>query len=205
MEPALPLPLRLELIAPSSDPTMDHAAVSESISLFLSQYAARTGTHNVASAADDPSNTSAGSTGGVVAAQLTRLMNGLAGKIDYDAFTNLISGLNNPSSSPTTTTPIPSQTNMHLDDKHHDDDQDELQHQHEAMLQTPAEILETTADGEAKQSFSKSSQLAQTLPPHLDSSLTSHPSPTKKPRKETNESKSPSKSKKHKKVKHEST
>ncbi|GAC74439.1 hypothetical protein PANT_11c00066 [Moesziomyces antarcticus T-34] len=81
MEPALPLPLRLELAhAPVS---MDHTAVSESISSFLAQYAARTGTHNA-------SEDAAGSTGGVVAAQLTRLMNGLAGKIDYDAFTAMI-------------------------------------------------------------------------------------------------------------------
>ncbi|KAI3475610.1 hypothetical protein L1887_62983 [Cichorium endivia] len=62
---------------------MDHTAVSESISSFLAQYAARTGTHNA-------SEDAAGSTGGVVAAQLTRLMNGLAGKIDYDAFTAMI-------------------------------------------------------------------------------------------------------------------
>ncbi|GAK66310.1 uncharacterized protein PAN0_012d4532 [Moesziomyces antarcticus] len=83
MEPALPLPLRLELAhAPVS---MDHTAVSESISSFLAQYAARTGTHNA-------SEDAAGSTGGVVAAQLTRLMNGLAGKIDYDAFTAMIAG-----------------------------------------------------------------------------------------------------------------
>lgn len=99
MEPALPSPLRLRLEhapAPAS-----HEDVSASIQVFLAAYAARTGAQT--SSNDDPAIStggSAASTGGVVASQLTRLMNGLAGRIDYDAFAQLISGLNPPSVPP---------------------------------------------------------------------------------------------------------
>lgn len=102
MEPALPSPLRLRL---EHAPTpASHEDVSASIQVFLAAYAARTGAQT--STTDDPAAAtgvgaggSAASTGGVVASQLTRLMNGLAGRIDYDAFAQLISGLNNPAPS----------------------------------------------------------------------------------------------------------
>ncbi|KAJ9474622.1 hypothetical protein PHBOTO_005065 [Pseudozyma hubeiensis] len=96
MEPALPLPLRLDLTLPPH-PT-DHTTVSSHISSFLSSYASRTGTSNSTSNPDEGSST----TGGIVAAQLTRLMNGLSGRIDYDAFESLISGLNQTSNDDTT-------------------------------------------------------------------------------------------------------
>lgn len=87
MEPALPLPLRLDISHPPV--STSHSAVSSSIATFLSTYAARTGTQNTSS-----EDSSASSTGGVVAAQLTRLMNGLQGRIDYDAFTSFITPSN---------------------------------------------------------------------------------------------------------------
>ncbi|PWY99987.1 hypothetical protein BCV70DRAFT_200161 [Testicularia cyperi] len=95
MEPILPPPLRLQL---SHEPvSVTHDEVSASISAFLSAYAARTGAQT-SSNADDPSSAATGSTGGVVASQLTRLMNGLAGKIDYDVFSKFVgaSGFDTP-------------------------------------------------------------------------------------------------------------
>ena len=87
MEPALPLPLRLDL-SYSTPTTLAHDDVAERISDFLASYAARTGTSNAASGTDEAASST--TTGGVVAAQLTRLTNGLRGKIDYDAFTALL-------------------------------------------------------------------------------------------------------------------
>lgn len=175
MEPALPLPLRLDVShAPVA---VDHTTVSESISLFLTSYAARTGTSN---AATDDASTATGSTGGVVAAQLTRLMNGLAGKIDYDAFANLVSGLN------------PRDNDMEMDDE-------------ELPDETPIEVLdrapagEGAGDGVGTESFSKAQELEDGRTPNLDSSLLEDPleqaSPSKKSKKD----------KKDKKLKKEST
>lgn len=178
MEPALPLPLRLDISHPSV-PT-EHAAVSDAISHFLTSYAARTGTSNAASSSDD---TATGSTGGVVAAQLTRLMNGLAGKIDYDAFTLLTS-----SAAAVV-----------------DDDDDELM---VAQQETPAEVLDSnppdgdTGDGIGTESFSKTQELQDATTPTIDSSLRSNPmdaSPRKK------KDKKDKKERKDKKLKKEAT
>ena len=184
---------------------MEHDMVSDSISAFLSAYAARTGTHNAVSASDDPSASSSGSTGGVVAAQLTRLMNGLAGRIDYDAFTNLISGLNSnntaPSSPTTTTAAAAADTDISMAVDEDDDDP--------ALLETPAGLVEppTTAndngDGEGKESFSKSDELAQAATPTVDDSLRDDSaSPSKKSKKDKKDKKD-KKEKKSKKVKDE--
>ncbi|SJX64882.1 uncharacterized protein SRS1_15311 [Sporisorium reilianum f. sp. reilianum] len=175
MEPALPLPLRLDLSFAPAAP-IEHATVSDSISLFLSSYAARTGTSNAATTSTEEPSAGA-STGGVVAAQLTRLMNGLSGKIDYDAFTSLISNLGQPAA---------------------DADADEAMHE-----ATPVEVLESTPsrgveeeevvdDGEGALSFSKAQELHEAQTPTLDSSLlTQNPleadSPSKKSKKDKKE------------------
>ncbi|CDW96167.1 hypothetical protein [Sporisorium scitamineum] len=162
MEPALPLPLRLDLSFAPATP-VDHTTVSDSISLFLSSYAARTGTSNAAtSTSDDNTATGAASTGGVVAAQLTRLMNGLSGKIDYDAFTTLISNMGQSST-------MGGEDDAVVEDEVMDD-------------ATPVEVLEKVGeqtgevgeevgDGEGTQSFSKAQELQEASTPTLDSSL----------------------------------
>ncbi|PWN49885.1 hypothetical protein IE53DRAFT_362807 [Violaceomyces palustris] len=82
MDPPLAPPLRLKLEHP--DVPISHPDTSDMIRLFLAEHAARTG----AAAAAGPSNDTGGdsnenggsastSTGGVMASQLTRLMNGL--------------------------------------------------------------------------------------------------------------------------------
>ncbi|CBQ69242.1 conserved hypothetical protein [Sporisorium reilianum SRZ2] len=180
MEPALPLPLRLDLSFAPAAP-IEHATVSDSISLFLSSYAARTGTSNAATTSTEEPSAGA-STGGVVAAQLTRLMNGLSGKIDYDAFTSLISNLGRPSA---------------------DADADADEAMHDA---TPVEVLESTPsrgveeeeeaadDAEGALSFSKAQELHEAQTPTLESSLlTQNPleadSPSKKSKKDKKEKK----------------
>ncbi|KIS67324.1 uncharacterized protein UMAG_04424 [Mycosarcoma maydis] len=154
MEPALPLPLRLDLSHPAV-PT-DHTSVSHSISQFLSSYAARTGTSNSAS---HPDETATSTTGGVVAAQLTRLMNGLAGKIDYDAFESLLTSLGSCSSN-------------HIDE-----------------LETPVELLQhpqTDADTEPTQFSPQSTPATQdSSRSNQDPSQPSQPeSPSKKSKKD---------------------
>ncbi|SNX84023.1 uncharacterized protein MEPE_02731 [Melanopsichium pennsylvanicum] len=227
MEPALPLPLRLQL---AHDPVpMEHFHVSDSISSFLTAYAARTGTHNAAAAAAASSNldgdaataSASGSTGGVVAAQLTRLMNGLQGKIDYAAFSDLISSFNgNNTISSSSYTPsldlgkagsataIAGSNGGGAHTTFSDDDNDETTLEAEAMeveMEIPAEILESTGDGQGKESFSKNHELVQAQTPTFDDSLTQNSmnnnnlsqdsslSPTKKSKKD----------KKNKKVKKE--
>ncbi|EST09384.1 hypothetical protein PSEUBRA_000979 [Kalmanozyma brasiliensis GHG001] len=183
MEPALPLPLRLD-VSHASVPT-EHAAVSDAISHFLTSYAARTGTCNAASSSAD--DTATGSTGGVVAAQLTRLMNGLAGKIDYDAFTLL-----------TSSAAVVAE------------DDDEPMNEEE---ETPAEVLDSnppdgdTGDGIGTESFSKAQEVVDGSTPNIDSSLRSDPmdeSPRKKDKKDKKDKKE-RKERKEKKLKKEST
>ncbi|SPO30855.1 uncharacterized protein UTRI_05523_B [Ustilago trichophora] len=203
MEPALPLPLRLQL-SHAAIP-MEHESVSESIASFLTSYAARTGTHNAASSSSEDNSGSAvgGSTGGVVAAQLTRLMNGLAGKIDYDAFSSLISGLNS-GNGVASSSAAASPNDMQVDEEQHvqqggDEDAE--------AMETPAELLDQNADGQARESFSKQDELSQSQTPTLDDSLThnpiqdlpSSPSKTKKVQKD----KKDKKEKKDKRVKKE--
>ncbi|SPC67812.1 uncharacterized protein UHOD_06913 [Ustilago sp. UG-2017b] len=190
MEPALPLPLRLDLTH-SPVPT-SHESVSESISHFLSAYAARTGTQNAASSSDDPSSSSSSaSTGGVVAAQLTRLMNGLARKIDHDIFANLF---------PTTSTTAADSVDI---------DQEEVD-----QLETPREVLDGSqkrgargGDGEGRESFSKPDELSYAETPNLDDSLTTedpmHDAEEESPRKKSKKEKKEKKGKKEKKVKSE--
>lgn len=220
MEPALPLPLRLQL-SHAAVP-MEHDQVSDSIAAFLTSYAARTGTNNIASssaAAEDPTSNGggSGSTGGVVAAQLTRLMNGLAGRIDYDAFTNLISGLNNTTHNSNSSNGAASSHTTFQED---DDDVDMQQQEEE----TPVELLEpsssvsisatttTNADADGKQSFSQTDELQSTTSTSIDSPPTIHPTPTQdvdehlqSPSKKSKKGKKESKkdSKKEKKLKKE--
>ncbi|KAJ1022291.1 hypothetical protein NDA13_005202 [Ustilago tritici] len=192
MEPALPLPLRLDLT--HSPVPASHESVSESISHFLSAYAARTGTQNAASSSDDPSSSSSSaSTGGVVAAQLTRLMNGLAGKIDHDIFANLF---------PTTSTTAADAVDI---------DQEEVD-----QLETPREVLDGSqkrgagrGDGEGRESFSKLDELSHAVTPNLDDSLMTedpvHDAEEESPRKKSKKKKEKEKKgkKEKKKVKSE--
>ncbi|KAJ1019547.1 hypothetical protein NDA18_006025 [Ustilago nuda] len=190
MEPALPLPLRLDLThCPVS---RSHECVSECISHFLSAYAARTGTQNAASSSDDPSSSSSSaSTGGVVAAQLTRLMNGLAGKIDHDIFANLF---------PTTFTTAADALDI---------DQEQVD-----QLETPREVLDPSqkrgapgGDGEGRDSFSKADELSHDETPNLDDSLTTedpvHDAEEESPRKKSKKEKEKKEKKEKEKEKKE--
>lgn len=163
MEPALPLPLRLNLTH-SPVPT-SHDQVSTSISNFLSSYAARTGTQNAASS-DDPSSSASGSTGGVVAAQLTRLMNGLSGKIDLDLF-NLF-----PSTTSITNTA------------------EEIDQETPTQVLAAIESSETEGgDGKGKESFSKTDELRIAETPNIDDSLRTNPMEEESPRKKSKKEK----------------
>lgn len=155
MEPALPLPLRLRLEhAPIQT---SHEDVSASIQLFLADYAARTGAQTSSSIDDQnaASATAAGgagsggaSTGGVVASQLTRLMNGLAGRVDYDAFAQLLSGFA-PSSAP--------QSNGMNDDEDEEMDVRTVTEFSPPAAASTTSAMPATDDGEA--SFSRADEL----------------------------------------------